>query len=64
LKEITNIVSYKKGHEGINHYTLHYTIRAEFKHHAPMLILESASRSKIVKQVSYIITFIVLAGSN
>jgi hypothetical protein len=51
LNEITNIVSYKKGHEGINHYTLHYTIRAEFKHHVPMLILESASRSKIIKQV-------------
>lgn len=59
LNEITNIVSYKKGHEGINHYTLHYTIRAEFKHHVPMLILESASRSKIVKQVSSFIMIVI-----
>jgi len=63
LKDITNVVSYKKGHEGINHYTLHYTIRAEFRHHAPMLILESASRSKIIKQVSNC-CITVLVGAN
>lgn len=31
FSEITNVTSFKKGHEGINNYTLHYTIRVEFK---------------------------------
>ena len=48
MTDITNVVSFKKGHEGVNYYTLEYTIRAEFRHHAPMVILTSSSRKKIV----------------
>lgn len=32
FSEITGVTSFKKGHEGINNYSLHYTIRVEFKH--------------------------------
>ena len=30
LKEVQNIRSFKKGHEGINFYDLHYSLHAEF----------------------------------
>ena len=49
MTDITNIVSFKKGHEGINYYTLEYTIRAEFRNHKPMVILTSTSKNKIVQ---------------
>lgn len=58
FSEITNVTSFKKGHEGINNYTLHYTIRVEFKHSPPMTIITSASKSKIIKQMYLIRNFV------
>lgn len=58
MTDITNIVSFKKGHEGINYYTLEYTIRAEFRNHKPMVILTSTSKNKIVQQMVLVRNFI------
>lgn len=60
FSEITNVTSFKKGHEGINNYTLHYTIRVEFKHQPPMTIITSASKTKIIKQMYLIRNFVGL----
>lgn len=52
LGDVVGISVIKKGHEGINFYTLHYVIQAEFKKGRPVKILESQNKEKIVKQVS------------
>jgi len=53
LKNVRNIRSFKKGHEGINHYTLHYTLQAEFHgDHAPIKIWDSNKESTISDKVS------------
>ena len=41
LKDLTNVRAVKKGHEGVNYYTLHYTVQAEFRNQRPVKILES-----------------------
>ena len=41
LKDLTNVRAVKKGHDGVNFYTLHYTIQAEFRNARPVKILES-----------------------
>ena len=41
LKDVTNVRAIKKGHEGVNFYTLHYIIQAEFRGRRPVKILES-----------------------
>ena len=49
LTHLSNIRGFKKGHAGVNYYTLHYVIQAEFKTCAPVRILESQNRQKIIK---------------
>ncbi len=48
LSKVSNIRCVKKGHDGVNFYSLHYVIQAEFRNQAPIKILESAKRDKIV----------------
>ena len=52
LHQVHNIRGIKKGHEGVNFYTLHYVIMAEFRNKPPVKIMESTNRRKIIKQVS------------
>ena len=58
LTKVTNIRCVKKGHDGVNFYTLHYTIQAEFRGMAPVKILESSKRDKIVEQTLLIRNFL------
>lgn len=58
LSRVTNIRAVKKGHDGVNFYTLHYVIQAEFKDQAPIKILESSKRDKIVQQTLLIRNFL------
>lgn len=58
MTDITNVVSFKKGHEGVNFYTLEYTIRLEFKQNAPLVILKSTSKNKIIQQYMLVRNFI------
>ena len=58
LTKVTNIRCVKKGHDGVNFYTLHYTIQAEFRGQAPIKILESSKREKIVEQTLLIRNFL------
>ena len=51
LRDIHNIRGIKKGHEGVNFYTLHYVIYAEFRNKPSVKIMESQNREKIVKQL-------------
>ena len=51
LRDIHNIRGIKKGHEGVNFYTLHYVIYAEFRNKPSVKIMESQNRDKIVKQL-------------
>lgn len=48
LSHVNNIRAVKKGHDGVNFYTLHYVIQAEFRDQAPIKILESSKKDKIV----------------
>ena len=50
LSKVQNVRCVKKGHDGVNFYSLHYVIQAEFRNQAPIKILESAKREKIVQQ--------------
>ena len=49
LTSVNNIRAVKKGHDGVNFYTLHYVIQAEFRDKPPLKILESSKREKIVQ---------------
>lgn len=49
LSEIVDIKTYKKGHSGINIYTLHYKIMAEFRTLPPVKITETASETKCIR---------------
>jgi hypothetical protein len=54
LKNVRNIRSFKKGHEGINHYTLHYTLQVEFyKDQMPVKVWESMNHDTIQEKVSF-----------
>ena len=52
LHHVHNIRGIKKGHEGVNFYTIHYVIYAEFRNKPPIKIMDSQNRRKIIKQVS------------
>ena len=53
LKEVENLRAFKKGHEGINFYTLHYTLQAEFNsEQPPVKIWDSQDEKKINDRVS------------
>jgi hypothetical protein len=54
LSMLTGIYGVKKGHEGVTVNTVSYIIRADFKNEQSITILESTSRSKIVKQVRFL----------
>ena len=41
LHNVHNIRGIKKGHEGINFYTIHYVIYAEFRNKPPIKIMDS-----------------------
>ena len=58
LSRISNIRAVKKGHDGVNFYTLHYVIQAEFRNEPPIKILESSKRDKIVQQTLLIRNFL------
>lgn len=49
LGEIVDIKAYKRGHQGVNVYTLHYKIIAEFKTLPPFKITETALETKCIK---------------
>ena len=50
LQSVKNIRAIKKGHDGVNFYTLHYVIQAEFRNEPPIKLLESSKRDKIIQQ--------------
>ena len=52
LELIHNVRGVKKGHEGVNFYTIHYVIYAEFRNKPPIKIMDSQNRRKTIKQVS------------
>ena len=58
LTGVTNVRCVKKGHDGVNFYTLHYIIQAEFRNTPPIKILESSKREKIVQQTLLIRNFL------
>ena len=58
LSRVNNIRCVKKGHDGVNFYTVHYIIQAEFRGEAPIKILESSKREKIVQQTLLIRNFL------
>ena len=58
LSRVQNVRAVKKGHDGVNFYTLHYVIQAEFRNEPPIKILESSKRDKIVQQTLLIRNFL------
>lgn len=53
MDEIADVRAYKKGHSGINVYTLHYKIVILFRGNSqePIKLLETANEIKCIKQV-------------
>jgi len=53
LEDVVDVRSYKKGHNGINIYTLHYKIMIVFRgaNSDPLKLMETAIESKCKKQV-------------
>lgn len=49
MHEIVDIKAYKKGHSGVNIYTLHYKIMAEFRTLPPFKITETAKEEKCLR---------------
>ena len=49
LSDLINIKAYKKGHGGVNVYTLHYVIQAEIHQEPIIKILETQNREKVIK---------------
>jgi hypothetical protein len=49
MSEIIDIKAYKKGHSGVNIYTLHYKIMAEFRNLPPFKITETVQEDKCVR---------------
>lgn len=59
LKEVSNIRAFKKGHEGINFYTLHYAINVEFNtDEAPVKIWDSPNKKTIDDKMIEIRSFL------
>lgn len=54
LSEIGDVRAYKKGHSGVNVYTLHYKIVIVFQGNGqdPIKLMETAKEEKCRKQVS------------
>ena len=60
IKNIRDVRCFKKGHEGVQFYTVRYVIQAEFKNQRPIKILESQQKTKMIKQMVMIKNFIGL----
>ena len=60
LHQVHNIRGIKKGHEGVNFYTVHYVIVAEFRNKPAVKIMESQNREKIIKQLVMVRNFLGL----
>lgn len=60
LDEIVDVRAYKRGHEGINVYTLHYKIMVVFRgdNIEPIKIMETAVEKKCRKQVRSFILYL------
>lgn len=54
MDDIIDVKAYKRGHSGINVYTLHYKVMAIFKqpNTEALTIIETAIEEKCIKQVS------------
>lgn len=57
MKKVLAVTGLKKGEEGLSYTTVIYSIRIDFKHEAPITLLESQSKSKIIKQVSCLVSY-------
>jgi hypothetical protein len=53
ISGILAVTGTQKGQEGISYTTVLYGIRIDFKSSSPIVVLESQSKSKILKQVSW-----------
>ena len=53
ISGILAVTGTQKGHEGVSYTTVIYGIRIDLKSSSPIVVLESQSKSKIIKQVSY-----------
>jgi hypothetical protein len=51
MQDISDVKAYKKGHNGVNVYTLHFKIMIEFRNMAPLKVWETQSGTKAKKQV-------------
>ncbi len=58
INEIRNIRILKKGHEGINVYTIHYKVVILFNDRTHISILETGDRHKARRQTYAIKTFL------
>ena len=63
LEHISEVKLFKKGHEGINVYTLHYCLKVELQRECLLKVLETNSESKIRRQCCLIKNFLGMGCS-
>ena len=51
MRQISGVRVYRRGHNGVNVYTIHYKINVDFKERPSLKIMETQSREKAVRQV-------------
>ncbi len=49
MRDIIDVKAYKKGHSGVNTYTLYYKIMIMFKNDHPLKLTETAVEEKCIK---------------
>lgn len=58
MRTITDVKAYKKGHIGLNTYTLYYKIMILFSNEVPLKLTDTALEEKCIKQTCLIKNFL------
>jgi len=58
ITDIRDVRCFKRGHEGVQFYTVRYIMQVEFKKEKPLKILESGEKRKVVRQTVMIKNFL------
>jgi len=58
IEDISEVITYKRGHHGASVYTIHYIIEIVFNNYPPFKLIETGSESKAIKQTCIIKNFL------
>lgn len=58
ITDIRDVRCFKRGHEGVQFYTVRYIMQVEFRKDKPLMILESGEKRKVVRQMVMVKNFL------